>query len=218
MVAIGKQLLMTRGALTTFIANDIAKYFAILLAMFMTTYPGMGELNIMALKLHTPQSAVLAAVIFNALIIIVLIPLALRGVKYRPMSAASLLRRNLLVYGVGGVIAPFPGIWLTIDRRCLLHRVSGECFALDELSLHGIERRQFVMAPLEGAQFGIDTEQDADEIFHVRGDFNDQLGARLVGQSRRVLTGGEKPGRAVPEKTRPTGREKSGRAFRDLRA
>ncbi|HUP05381.1 MAG TPA: potassium-transporting ATPase subunit KdpB [Bryobacteraceae bacterium] len=113
-VAIGKQLLMTRGALTTFsIANDIAKYFAILPAMFMTTYPVMAQLNIM--KLHTPQSAVLAAVIFNALIIIALIPLALRGVKYRPMSAASLLRRNLLIYGVGGVIAPFPGIWL-IDR------------------------------------------------------------------------------------------------------
>ena len=113
-VAIGKQLLMTRGALTTFsIANDIAKYFAILPAMFMGMYPVMGELNIM--KLHNPQSAVLAAVIFNALIIIFLIPLALRGVKYRPMSAASLLRRNLLVYGVGGVIAPFPGIWV-IDR------------------------------------------------------------------------------------------------------
>jgi K+-transporting ATPase ATPase B chain len=113
-VAIGKQLLMTRGALTTFsIANDIAKYFAILPAMFMTTYPVMAQLNIM--KLHSPQSAVLAAVIFNALIIMALIPLALRGVKYRPMSAANLLRRNLLVYGVGGVIAPFPGIWL-IDR------------------------------------------------------------------------------------------------------
>ena len=119
-VAIGKQLLMTRGALTTFsIANDIAKYFAILPAMFMTTYPVMAQLNIM--KLHTPQSAVLAAVIFNALIIMALIPLALRGVKYRPMSAANLLRRNLLVYGVGGVIAPFPGIWL-IDRLLgLLH-------------------------------------------------------------------------------------------------
>jgi K+-transporting ATPase ATPase B chain len=113
-VAIGKQLLMTRGALTTFsIANDIAKYFAILPAMFMATYPALAALNIMGL--HSAQSAVLASVIFNALIIIVLIPLALRGVKYRPMSAASLLRRNLLVYGVGGVIAPFPGIWL-IDR------------------------------------------------------------------------------------------------------
>jgi K+-transporting ATPase ATPase B chain len=113
-VAIGKQLLMTRGALTTFsIANDIAKYFAILPAMFRVTYPQMEKLNIMAL--HTPTSAVLAAVIFNALIIITLIPLALRGVKYRPMSAAALLRRNLLIYGVGGVIAPFPGIWL-IDR------------------------------------------------------------------------------------------------------
>jgi len=119
-VAIGKQLLMTRGALTTFsIANDIAKYFAILPAMFMATYPVMAKLNIM--RLHTPQSAVLAAVIFNALIIIALIPLALRGVKYKPMSAAALLRRNLFVYGVGGVIAPFPGI-LLIDRLLgLLH-------------------------------------------------------------------------------------------------
>jgi K+-transporting ATPase ATPase B chain len=119
-VAIGKQLLMTRGALTTFsIANDIAKYFAILPAMFMATYPALAALNVM--RLHSAQSAVLASVIFNALIIIVLIPLALRGVKYRPMSAASLLRRNLLVYGVGGVIAPFPGIW-AIDRLLgLLH-------------------------------------------------------------------------------------------------
>src|SRR5476649_2509480 len=119
-VAIGKQLLMTRGALTTFsIANDIAKYFAILPAMFMATYPALAKLNIMGL--HSAQSAVLASVIFNALIIIVLIPLALRGVQYRPMSAANLLRRNLLVYGVGGVIAPFPGIWL-IDRLLgLLH-------------------------------------------------------------------------------------------------
>jgi len=113
-VAIGKQLLMTRGSLTTFsIANDVAKYFAILPAMFMGIYPAMKTLNIMGL--HTKESAVLAAVIFNALIIVALIPLALRGVKYRPMSAAALLRRNLLVYGVGGVIAPFPGIWL-IDR------------------------------------------------------------------------------------------------------
>ena len=117
-VAIGKQLLMTRGALTTFsIANDIAKYFAILPAMFMTTFPVLARLNIMGL--HNPQSAVLASVIFNALIIIALIPLALRGVKYRAMSAASLLRRNLLIYGVGGVIAPFPGIWL-IDRLLVL--------------------------------------------------------------------------------------------------
>jgi K+-transporting ATPase ATPase B chain len=113
-VAIGKQLLITRGALTTFsIANDVAKYFAIIPAMFMTTYPALGRLNIMGL--HTPQSAVLSAVIFNALIIIALVPLALRGVKYRPASAASLLRRNLLVYGLGGIVAPFPGIWI-IDR------------------------------------------------------------------------------------------------------
>ncbi len=109
-VAIGKQLLMTRGALTTFsIANDVAKYFAILPAMFSVTYPAIAALNVM--RLHSPESAVLAAVIFNALIIIALIPLALRGVAYKPMSAAALLRRNILVYGVGGIIAPFPGIW-----------------------------------------------------------------------------------------------------------
>jgi K+-transporting ATPase ATPase B chain len=113
-VAIGKQLLITRGALTTFsIANDVAKYFAIIPAMFTLTYPALGKLNIM--RLHTPESAILAAVIFNALIIIALVPLALRGVKYRPLSAAALLRRNLLIYGLGGIIAPFPGIW-AIDR------------------------------------------------------------------------------------------------------
>lgn len=119
-VAIGKQLLITRGALTTFsIANDIAKYFAIIPAMFMATYPALGQLNIM--RLHTPQSAVLAAVIFNALIIIALVPLALRGVKYRPVGAASLLRRNLLIYGVGGIVAPFPGIWAIDQLLVLLH-------------------------------------------------------------------------------------------------
>ncbi len=113
-VAIGKQLLITRGALTTFsIANDVAKYFAIIPAMFMATYPALTHFNIMGLR--TPQSAVLAAVIFNALIIIALVPLALRGVKYRPLGAASLLRRNVLIYGIGGLIAPFPGIWI-IDR------------------------------------------------------------------------------------------------------
>ena len=113
-VAIGKQLLITRGALTTFsIANDVAKYFAIIPAMFMATYPVLGRFNIMGL--HTPQSAVLAAVIFNALIIIALVPLALRGVKYRPLGAAALLRRNVLVYGIGGIIVPFPGIWI-LDR------------------------------------------------------------------------------------------------------
>jgi K+-transporting ATPase ATPase B chain len=119
-VAIGKQLLITRGALTTFsIANDVAKYFAIIPAMFAVTYPQLNRLNIMGL--HTPESAILAAVIFNALIIIALVPLALRGVKYRPLSAGALLRRNLLIYGLGGVIAPFPGIW-AIDRLLgLLH-------------------------------------------------------------------------------------------------
>ena len=119
-VAIGKQLLITRGALTTFsILNDVSKYFAIIPAMFMTTYPALAELNIMHLR--TPHSAVLAAVIFNALIIVALVPLALRGVKYRPQSAVAMLRRNLWIYGLGGFIAPFPCIFL-IDRLLgLLH-------------------------------------------------------------------------------------------------
>jgi potassium-transporting ATPase ATP-binding subunit len=110
-VAIGKQLLMTRGALTTFsIANDVAKYFAIIPAMFVATFPVLNSLNVMHLR--TPQSAILSAVIFNALIIVALIPLALRGVKYRAVGAEALLRRNLLIYGVGGIIAPFIGIKL----------------------------------------------------------------------------------------------------------
>src|SRR6202020_1575500 len=110
-VEIGKQLLMTRGALTTFsIANDVAKYFAIIPAMFLAFYPQLQALNVMGL--HTPQSAILSAIIFNALIIIALIPLALKGVAYRPVGAASMLRRNLLVYGVGGLIVPFVGIKL----------------------------------------------------------------------------------------------------------
>jgi K+-transporting ATPase ATPase B chain len=110
-VQIGKQLLITRGALTTFsVANDLAKYFAILPAMFVAIYPQLGVLNIM--RLHSPQSAILSAVVFNALIIVALIPLALRGVRYRPSSAQALLRRNLLIYGVGGIITPFAGIWL----------------------------------------------------------------------------------------------------------
>ncbi|MBO0861651.1 MAG: potassium-transporting ATPase subunit KdpB, partial [Chloracidobacterium sp.] len=108
-VEIGKQLLMTRGALTTFsIASDVAKYFAIIPAMFSVAFPALNALNIM--RLATPKSAILSAVIFNALIIIALIPLALRGVKYRPLSAAALLRHNLLIYGVGGLVAPFVGI------------------------------------------------------------------------------------------------------------
>ncbi len=110
-VEIGKQLLITRGALTTFsVANDVAKYFAIIPAMFAAAFPQLGVLNIM--RLRTPESAILSAVIFNALIIIALIPLALRGVRYRPVGAAVLLRRNLLVYGVGGIVAPFIGIKL----------------------------------------------------------------------------------------------------------
>jgi potassium-transporting ATPase ATP-binding subunit len=110
-VAIGKQLLITRGALTTFsIANDVAKYFAIIPAMFVTVFPGLQTLNVM--KLHSSQSAILSAVIFNAIIIVMLIPLALRGVRYRPEPAGIMLRRNLAIYGLGGVIAPFIGIKL----------------------------------------------------------------------------------------------------------
>jgi len=108
-VEIGKQLLMTRGTLTTFsIANDVAKYFAIIPAAFATTYPALGTLNIM--RLTSPESAILSAVIFNALIIVSLVPLALRGVRYKPMSAVLLLRRHVLIYGVGGLITPFIGI------------------------------------------------------------------------------------------------------------
>jgi K+-transporting ATPase ATPase B chain len=110
-VETGKQMLMTRGSLTTFsIANDVAKYFAIIPAAFATTYPALGVLNIM--HLATPESAILSAVIFNALIIVALIPLALKGVRYRPIGAAAVLRRNLWVYGVGGILIPFPGIKL----------------------------------------------------------------------------------------------------------
>jgi len=110
-VEIGKQLLITRGALTTFsVANDLAKYFAILPAMFAALHPSLAALNVM--QLATPQSAILSAVVFNALVIVALIPLALRGVCYRATSAALLLRRNLLVYGLGGVAVPFVGIFL----------------------------------------------------------------------------------------------------------
>ena len=119
-VRIGKQLLITRGALTTFsVANDVAKYFAILPAMFAPVFPALNMLNIM--HLHTPRSAILAAVIFNALIILALIPLALRGVRYHALSAAALLRRNLLIYGVGGLIVPFIGIKLIDMVLALLH-------------------------------------------------------------------------------------------------
>ena len=111
MVEIGKQLLVTRGALTTFsLANDVAKYFAILPAIFVAAVPSLGVLNIM--ELESPASAVLAAVIFNALVIPALIPFALRGVRIQPRSADSLLRRNLLIYGVGGLVLPFPAIKL----------------------------------------------------------------------------------------------------------
>ncbi len=108
-VEVGKQMLITRGALTTFsIANDVAKYFAIIPAIFFVTLPALGALNIM--HLSNPRSAILSAIIFNALIIVALIPLALRGVKYRPIGAGNLLSRNLLIYGLGGIIAPFIGI------------------------------------------------------------------------------------------------------------
>jgi len=117
-VEIGKQILMTRGALTTFsVANDVSKYFAIVPAAFASTYPLLSAFNVM--KLHSPQSAILSAVIFNALIIVALIPLALKGVAYRPVGAPRVLRRNLLIYGLGGLAAPFAGIWL-IDRALML--------------------------------------------------------------------------------------------------
>jgi potassium-transporting ATPase ATP-binding subunit len=120
-VEIGKQLLITRGALTTFsIANDVAKYFAIIPAMFVVTYPALQALNIMGL--HSATSAILASVIFNALIIIALIPLALRGVQWRPAPAATILRRNLWIYGVGGILIPFAGIKL-IDVLLVLTRL-----------------------------------------------------------------------------------------------
>ena len=110
-VEIGKQLLITRGSLTTFsIANDVAKYFAIIPAMFSGVYVGLDGLNIM--RLATPESAIVSAVVFNALVIVALIPLALRGVRYRPSSAAAMLRRNLMIYGLGGIVAPFVGIKL----------------------------------------------------------------------------------------------------------
>jgi K+-transporting ATPase ATPase B chain len=119
-VGIGKQLLMTRGSLTTFsIANDLAKYFAIIPALFVATYPELGALNIMGL--HSDKSAILSAVIFNALIIIALIPLALKGVAYRPVGAAALLRRNLTIYGLGGIIVPFAGIKIIDVLIAALH-------------------------------------------------------------------------------------------------
>jgi len=121
-VETGKQMLMTRGALTTFsIANDVAKYFAIIPAAFATTYPVLETLNIM--HLATPQSAILSAVIFNALIIIALIPLALKGVRYRAIGAAAVLRRHVWIYGVGGIIIPFAGIKLVDMILVALHLV-----------------------------------------------------------------------------------------------
>jgi K+-transporting ATPase ATPase B chain len=121
-VEIGKQLLMTRGSLTTFsIANDVSKYFAIIPAAFLSIYPQLGALNFM--RLATPESAILSAVIFNAIIIVLLIPLALRGVPYRPVGAAQLLRDNLLIYGLGGLVAPFIGIKLIDLLLVALHLV-----------------------------------------------------------------------------------------------
>jgi K+-transporting ATPase ATPase B chain len=122
-IEIGKQLLITRGALTTFsVANDIAKYFAIIPAMLVGVFPQIAPLNIM--HLHSPDSAILSAVIFNAVIIVALIPLALKGVKFRPLSAEALLLRNLLIYGLGGVILPFPGIKIIDLVITSLHLVS----------------------------------------------------------------------------------------------
>jgi K+-transporting ATPase ATPase B chain len=119
-VEVGKQLLMTRGALTTFsIANDVAKYFAIVPALFAGTLPWLKHMDVM--QLHSPTSAILSAVIFNAIIIPLLIPIALRGVRYRPVGADSLLRRNLLIWGLGGVIVPFVGIKLIDIFMVALH-------------------------------------------------------------------------------------------------
>ena len=121
-VEIGKQLLMTRGALTTFsVANDVSKYFAIIPALLVGTFPQIAALNIMGLT--SPQSAVLSAVIFNALIIVALIPLALKGIKFRPLGAVEILRRNLIIYGLGGIIAPFIGIKLIDMLITALHLV-----------------------------------------------------------------------------------------------
>ena len=121
-VEIGKQMLMTRGALSTFsIANDAAKYFAIIPAAFVTTYPQLAALDVM--RLASPSSAIISAVIFNALIIVILIPLALKGVKYRAVGAALLLRRNLLIYGLGGIVVPFIGIKLIDMALTVLHLV-----------------------------------------------------------------------------------------------
>jgi K+-transporting ATPase ATPase B chain len=121
-VETGKQLLMTRGSLTTFsIANDVSKYFAIIPAMFISTYPQLAALNVMGLA--TPSSAILSAVIFNAIVIVFLIPLALKGVKYRAIGAAALLRRNVFIYGLGGLIAPFIGIKVIDLLLVALHLV-----------------------------------------------------------------------------------------------
>jgi K+-transporting ATPase ATPase B chain len=119
-VEVGKQILITRGALTTFsVANDVSKYFAIIPALFVTRYPALDTLNIMGLT--TPASAVLSAIIFNAIIIPLLIPLALKGVKYRPSTPIAMLRRNLLVYGLGGLLVPFIGIKLIDYLIVMLH-------------------------------------------------------------------------------------------------
>jgi K+-transporting ATPase ATPase B chain len=121
-VQIGKQILMTRGALTTFsVANDVAKYFAIIPAIFVQAFPALAVLNVM--RLATPESAILSAVIFNAIIIPMLIPLALKGIKYRPVTAQALLWRNLVIYGLGGVVLPFIGIKL-IDLAVVLLRLA----------------------------------------------------------------------------------------------
>jgi K+-transporting ATPase ATPase B chain len=121
-VEIGKQLLMTRGALTTFsIANDVAKYFAIIPATFVIAFPALQALNVM--RLHSPKPAILASVIFNALIIVALIPSALRGVTYRPAAASVILRRNILVYGIGGLVVPFAGIKIIDVLLVMTHLV-----------------------------------------------------------------------------------------------
>ncbi len=148
-VEIGKQMLITRGALTTFsIANDVAKYFAIIPAMLVGVFPVIAPLNIMGLR--SPESAILSAVIFNALIIIALIPLALRGVRFRPLGAAALLRRNLLIYGLGGLIAPVPGIKLIdmLSMPCILFRYERRTHGNEELARPSSEGRSWPLAVL----------------------------------------------------------------------